>query len=305
MKSLVTGGAGFIGSNIVDRLINDGHDVIILDNLCTGREKNINPKAKFYNIDITDSNIGKIFKENKIDLVFHLAAQIDVRKSVSNPIFDATTNIIGTINLLNMIQKYSIGKIIYSSSGGAVYGEPKEIPADEKHTVRPLAPYGISKHCPEHYIEYYHDLYGLKYTILRYANVYGPRQDPLGEAGVIAIFMGRMLKGDTPIIFGDGNQTRDYVFVGDVVNANISAINNGDNQIYNIGTGKETSVNEIYEILSKLIKNSPKAIYEAKRPGEVERICLNTEKAKKELSWVAKVTLEEGIKKTLEFNSLQ
>ena len=305
MKSLVTGGAGFIGSNIVDRLINDGHDVIILDNLCTGREKNINPKAQFYNIDITDSNIEKIFKENKIDIVFHLAAQIDVRKSVSNPIFDATTNIIGTINLLNMIQKYSIGKIIYSSSGGAVYGEPKEIPADEKHTVRPLAPYGISKHCPEHYIEYYHDLYGLKYTILRYANVYGPRQDPLGEAGVIAIFMGRMLKGDTPIIFGDGNQTRDYVFVGDVVNANISAINNGDNQIYNIGTGKETSVNEIYEILSKLIKNSPKAIYEAKRPGEVERICLNTEKAKKELSWVAKVTLEEGIKKTLEFNSLQ
>ena len=301
MKSLVTGGAGFIGSNIVDRLIKDGHDVIILDNLCTGRKENINPKAKFYNLDITDSKIEEIFAENKIDVVFHLAAQIDVRKSVSNPIFDATTNIIGTINLLNMIQKYNVGKIIYSSSGGAVYGEPTKLPADETHPVRPLAPYGISKHCPEHYIEYYHDLYGLKYTILRYANVYGPRQDPLGEAGVIAIFMGRMLKGETPIIFGDGNQTRDYVFVGDVVNANISAINNGDNQIYNIGTGKETSVNKIYAVLSKLIENSPKTIYEAKRPGEVERICLNTDRAKKESFWSAEVTLEEGIKKTLEF----
>ena len=176
MKALVTGGAGFIGSNIVDRLIKDGHDVIILDNLSTGRKENINPKAKFYNLDITDSKIEEIFAENKIDVVFHLAAQIDVRKSVSNPIFDATTNIIGTINLLNMIQKYNVGKIIYSSSGGAVYGEPTKLPADETHPVRPLAPYGISKHCPEHYIEYYHDLYGLKYTILRYANVYGPRQ---------------------------------------------------------------------------------------------------------------------------------
>lgn len=299
MQILVTGGAGFIGSNITDKLIELGHDVIILDDLSTGKKENINPKATFYNIDIRTAEIEKIFQNHKIDIVYHLAAQIDVRKSVSNPQLDSAINVLGGINLLTMMQRYKVRKIVYSSTGGAIYGEPQYIPADENHPIRPMAPYGVSKHCLEHYIEYFHDIYGIDYTIFRYANVYGQRQDPLGEAGVIAIFAGRMAKGQTAVIFGNGKQTRDFVYVGDVVAANVLALEKGSKKIYNIGTGKETSVNEIYACLKKLMNITNDAKYEPERPGEVFRIALDVSKAEKELGWTAQVSLEEGLIKTL------
>lgn len=298
MAILVTGGAGFIGSNIADRLISCGYETVIIDNLSTGKVKNINKKAIFYQRDICE-NLEDIFEKHKFEAVYHLAAQIDVRKSVSDPILDAQINIIGGINLLNAIVKYRSGKLIYSSTGGAIYGEPKYLPADEKHPVNPMAPYGTSKYCLEKYIEYFSKLYNLKYTILRYANVYGNRQDPMGEAGVIAIFMGKITQGKTPVIFGNGQQTRDFVFVKDVVEANLLSLNRGEGEIYNIGTGKETSVNEIYACLKELINPNEKAEYRPERPGEVFRIALDCSKAKRELQWEAATSLQDGIKETL------
>ncbi len=299
MNLLVTGGAGFIGSNIVDRLIEEGHNVIIADDLSTGKKENINPKATFHNVDIRSEKLEDVFKSCKIDAVYHLAAQIDVRKSVSAPVMDADINILGGINLLNLMKKYGAKKIIYSSTGGAIYGDPQYCPADEKHPIRPMSAYGISKHCLEHYIELYHDLHGLDYTILRYANVYGKRQDPLGEAGVIAIFIGKIEKSEVPIIFGNGKQTRDFVHIDDVVSANVAALTNGSGEIMNIGTGIETSVNEIYQCLKDLMPEAKDVKYEAERPGEVFRIALTIEKAKSILKWEPKVKLYDGMKMTI------
>ncbi len=303
MKILVTGGAGFIGSNITDMLINEGHEVIIADNLSTGREKNINPSALFYNVDIRKPELEEIFKRHKIDAIYHLAAQIDVRKSVTDPVLDGDINILGGINLLMMIKKYEAGKLIYSSTGGAIYGEPAYIPADEKHPIRPLASYGVSKHALEHYIELYHDLYGLDYTILRYANVYGKRQDPLGEAGVIAIFLGKIKNGENPVIFGDGEQTRDFVHIEDVVEANKIALETGSGDIFNIGTGIETSVNTIYKNLKELLPHTKDADYREARPGEVERIALDITKAREILGWNPQNDLKTGLQKTIEAES--
>jgi len=217
MKILVTGGAGFIASQIADAFINEGHDVYILDNLSTGFEKNINPKAKFINADITSLSIFEIFSKEKFDVVNHHAAQIDVRKSVADPIFDANTNILGTINLLQACTKTGVKKFMFASTGGAVYGEQEYFPADENHPTNPVSPYGITKLTIEKYLYFYKNEYGLNYTILRYANVYGPRQNPFGEAGVVAIFASKLLKNENPVINGEGKQTRDYVFVEDVV----------------------------------------------------------------------------------------
>ncbi len=294
---LVTGGAGFIGSHIVDKLIENNYNVIILDNLTTGNKNNINPKAEFVNADIRDKDLDEKINFKDIEVVIHQAAQINVRYSVENPVNDANINILGIINILEFMEKYDINKIIFASSGGAVYGEPNYLPVDENHPINPLSPYGLSKYVGEEYIKLYNRLHGIEYAILRYSNVYGERQDPRGEAGVISIFIDKMLKNQNPVIFGDGNQTRDFVYVGDVARANLMALN-WKNEIVNIGTGKETSVNELFNIIKNEIGFKRTAIYDKPREGEVYRIYLNIKKAES-LGWKPEVDLKEGIKKVV------
>jgi len=301
MNILVTGGAGFIASNITDAYIKAGHDVVVVDNLSSGKRENLNSKAVFYEMDIADGRMEEVFAKHNFDVVNHHAAQIDVRKSVADPVADANTNILSGIKILNLCKKHNVKKIIYASTGGAIYGEPEYMPCDEKHRVRPMAPYGISKHCLEHYIEYFYDLFHLDYTILRYANVYGPRQDPHGEAGVVSIFIGILLDGKNPSIFGDGEQTRDYVYIDDIVNANIKAITNGSKKIINIGTGMETSVNELYKRLTNAMGLDIKPVYKEARTGEVYKIYLDNKYAKDALGWQPKVGLDEGLKKTSDY----
>jgi UDP-glucose 4-epimerase len=301
MKILVTGGAGFIGSNVVDEYLNLGHEVVIVDNLITGKKENINPKAKFIKFSITDKNLFKIFEEEKFDLVNHHAAQIDVRKAVEDPAFDANVNVIGLINVLQNCIKYKVKKVIYISSGGAIYSINAPMPADENTLAKPLSPYGITKLTGEHYLYFYNKVHGLKFTTLRYSNVYGIRQDPLGEAGVCAIFSNLMSKNKQPTIYGNGKQTRDYIFVKDVVQANVLSLKKGDNQAFNIGTGKETSVNELFNTMKEFTeyKNDPN--YADARSGEVLRSCLNINKAKEILGFKPKFSLKEGLKQTIEW----
>ena len=302
MKILITGGAGFIGSNVADRYLELGHGVIIVDNLVTGQRENIPKKAKFYQVDICDADeITRIFNKEKPEIVNHHAAQMDVRKSVEDPIYDATVNVLGSLNLLQNCVQNKTGKFIFASTGGAIYGEQDYFPADEKHPLRPLSPYGITKLTTEKYLYFYHLTYGLNYTVLRYANVYGPRQNPHGEAGVVAIFSERILTGRQPIINGDGLQTRDYVYVGDVVKANQLVLNNGDNSIYNIGTGIETNVNELFtNIVRSAGRNVPEKHGEAK-PGEQKRSVLDSARIAEELKWKLSVPLAEGIQNTVDF----
>ncbi len=301
MKILVTGGAGFIASQIADGYINEGHEVFILDNLITGFEKNINPKAKFVKADIRDKNLSELFNREKFDLINHHAAQMDVRRSVADPSFDADCNIIGTINLLQNCIATSVKKIIFASTGGAVYGDQSYFPADENHPTNPLSPYGISKLAVEKYIFFYHVQYGLQYNILRYANVYGPRQNPFGEAGVVAIFVSRLLKKEQPTINGTGKQTRDYVFVGDVVKANIISLSNKNNSIYNIGTGIETDVNELYSKINTISGANFSEKHGPAAPGEQMRSVISSEKIYNELSWRPSIKIEDGLQKTVEY----
>ena len=301
MKILVTGGAGFIASHVVDAFIKDGHQVFILDNLATGFEKNINQKAEFIKEDITNKDLSALFEKEKFDVVNHHAAQMDVRRSVADPAFDANTNIIGTINLLQNCIKTGVKKFMFASTGGAVYGEQNYYPADESHTTSPLSPYGISKLAVEKYLYFYYAQYKLNYTVLRYANIYGPRQNPFGEAGVIAIFTSKLLKGEQPVINGSGLQTRDYVFVGDVVKANLITLKDEKSDIYNIGTGKETNVNEIYSLLNKFAGKGQVEKHGPAAPGEQMRSVITSEKLYKKFGWKPSTTLEEGLKKTLEF----
>jgi len=302
MKILVTGGAGFIGSNVADAYVAAGHEVAIVDNLTTGKKENLNPKAKFYDVDVRDTRLLEVVAEFAPDIINHHAAQIDVRKSVSDPIYNAQVNEIGTLNLLDAAIKCKVKKIIFSSTGGALYGEvSKKSGADENHPQEPISPYAITKRAVEMYLYAYWKLYGLNFTVLRYGNVYGPRQDPLGEAGVIAIFCGKMLKGEPPTIFGDGNQLRDYVYVGDVAEANLIALEKGDNQIFNIGTGKGVSVNELFGCLKEIMKFEKEAIYAPARAGELFRSVLNAKKIKKELGWKPKVKIKKGLKLTLKW----
>ena len=302
MKILVTGGAGFIGSNIVDALIEKKHKVAIVDNLATGNMKNVNKKAKFYKVSVTDFNkIENIFKKEKFDVVIHHAAQLDVRKSVADPSFDADVNIKGTINILEACKRTKVKKIIFASSGGTIYGECSSKAPDEKAFANPLSPYGVAKLSVEHYIKCYSALYGLKYTVLRYANVYGPRQDPFGEAGVVAIFIGKMLKNDPVFIFGDGKQLRDYVYVKDVVSANLKALTKGNNEIINIGTHKTFSVNQLEKELAQITNYKNKPIYKPKRSGELLKSFLNISKAKRVLNWQPETNIKAGLKNTVEF----
>ncbi|MBQ4178490.1 MAG: SDR family NAD(P)-dependent oxidoreductase [Elusimicrobia bacterium] len=302
MKILVTGGAGFIGSNIVDALIEKKHKVVIVDNLATGNIKNVNKKAKFYKVSVCDKKkIDDIFKKEKIDIVIHHAAQLDVRKSVADPCFDADVNIKGTLNILEACKNTKVKKIIFASSGGTIYGECGAKAPDEKAFANPLSPYGVAKLSVEHYIKAYSALFGLKYTVLRYANVYGPRQDANGEAGVVAIFIGKMTANKEVFIFGDGKQLRDYVYVKDVVSANIKSLTKGNNEVINIGTNKTTSVTKLAAELSKIIGYEKKPVFKPKRKGELFKSFLNISKAKKVLGWEPKVSIVEGLKNTVEY----
>jgi len=301
LNILVTGGAGFIASHIVDAYIADGHKVIIVDNLSTGFMENINPQAKFYQLDIRSEKLEDVFQKEKIDVVNHLAAQMDVRRSVSDPKFDASVNVVGDFNLSESQKKQKLKKIIFSSTGGAIYGEQDYFPADEEHPTRPLSPYGITKLCTEKYLYFYNAVYGMNYVILRYANIYGPRQNPHGEAGVVAIFCNKMLKGEQPVINGDGKQTRDYTFVADVVKANVAALQYNGSNIYNIGTGIETDVNKLFlELRSHLNPSCPEQHAPAKA-GEQQRSVISSKKIESDLGWKPTVQLEEGLRLTAEY----
>lgn len=301
MKILVTGGAGFIASQIADAYIEEGHNVTVIDDLSTGFEENINPAAKFIKQSITDPNIIHLFRKEKFNLVNHHAAQIDVRKSVSDPLFDANTNVLGTINLLQSCVKTGVKKIIFASTGGAIYGEQEYFPADEVHPTSPVSPYGITKLTIEKYLYFYHLEHKLNYTILRYANVYGPRQNPFGEAGVVAIFANKLLKGKQPIINGSGEQTRDYVFVDDVVKTNLLAVTDEQSVIYNVGTAIETNVKEIYTILNHTIGNGQEEMHGPAAPGEQLRSVITSEKLFKIFNWKPATSIKEGLEKTVNF----
>ncbi len=301
MKILVTGGAGFIGSHVVDAYIELGHEVVVVDNLSSGSVENINPKAKFYRMDIRDREVEGLFKDEKPDVVNHHAAQMDVRKSVEDPIYDADVNIIGSLNILQNCVKYGVKKFIFASTGGAIYGEQDYFPADEEHPTRPLSPYGVAKLTVEKYLYFYKEVHGLNYVVLRYANIYGPRQNPHGEAGVVAIFTSKMLKGEQPIINGDGFQTRDYTFVGDVVRANVLALNYDRSDIFNIGTGIETDVNTLFRKLKLLTGANCDEFHGPAKPGEQRRSVISYEKIYKTLGWKPMISLDDGLRLTVEF----
>ncbi len=294
IRILVTGGAGFIGSHVADLLIDKGHEVIVVDDLSSGFIENINSRAVFYNIDLSDlDSVKQVFEKDKPDVVYHLAAQIDVRRSVENPVEDAEINILDTLNLLELCVKYNIKHFIFSSTGGAIYGDAK-VPTNEQELEKPISPYGCAKLAVEKYLNYYNKIYGLKYTILRYSNVYGPRQNSHGEAGVVAIFLNKMFNNENPVLYG-GKQTRDFVYVEDVAMANLLALNDEKNEIYNVGTGVENNIIELFNKINKFFSNKFKAEYKKKKLGEQEKSCLSYEKIKIELGWEPKIMLDEGI----------
>jgi len=301
MKVMVTGGAGFIGSNLVDRLIDDGHGVVVVDDLSSGREENLHPDATFYRQDIRDESLEEVFAREGIEAIFHLAAQMDVRKSVADPVYDARVNILGTINLLQSALKHGLKKFVYASTGGAVYGEPRFMPVTEEHPINPDCQYGISKHTVEHYLYVYHRLQGLNWTALRYPNVYGPRQNPHGEAGVVAIFIQLLSAGKRCTIFGDGSKTRDYVYIDDVVEANVIALERGDNACYNLGWGTEVSDFTIFDTVRNSLGLEDEPRYEDVRAGEIFHISLEASKIREQLGWAPKVSLEHGVARTIEW----
>jgi UDP-glucose 4-epimerase len=305
MKTLVTGGAGFIGSNLVDALVARGDQVAVVDDLSTGRRENLEQAlaqgAELIELDIRDAQaVAAAVERTRPEVIFHLAAQIDVRKSVADPAHDLRINVEGTINVLSAAQASGVRRLVNTSTGGAIYGEAQVIPAPEEHPVAPEAPYGLSKFCAENYCALFTRLHGLSTVSLRYGNVYGPRQDPLGEAGVVAIFCGKLLQGGRPKIYGDGTQTRDYVYVGDVVDANLRA---GDSEVtgsYNVGRGVETSVLDIVHALAAHSSNGFEADHAPARPGEVQHIALDTSRTRAELGWEAQVDLDQGLARTLD-----
>ncbi|HTK32867.1 MAG TPA: NAD-dependent epimerase/dehydratase family protein [Candidatus Saccharimonadaceae bacterium] len=300
MRILVTGGAGFIGSNVVDRFVELGHDVAVFDNLSSGVREFVNPRARFFHADLTDEKaVDACVADFRPELVNHHAAQIDVRKSVEDPVLDARTNILGALQLLMSCTRHGVRKFVYASTGGALYGEGRTLPATEDHPINPESPYGASKHALEHYLYLWKLLHGLDYTVLRYPNVYGPRQNPHGEAGVNAIFIGLMLHGKRPRIFGTGDQVRDYLYVGDVVDANAIALEKGGGEMVNLGTGVGTSVNDIVRELNAILGSRLDPIYEAARAGEVQRITLDATRARSVLGWTPRVSFHDGLARTV------
>ena len=299
--ALVTGGAGFIGSHLVDRLLDEGHTVAIVDNLSTGKLQNLNHRATFFHVDITSDSLSDTFRRVQPDIVFHLAAQTSVGASTKCPIDDGEINVIGTLRLLEAARQTGVDKFIYSSTGGALYGDPVENPCSEDAAIAPLSPYGMSKYLGERYIELYARSHHLNYSILRYGNVYGPRQNPQGESGVVSIFARAMLDGKQPRIFGDGEQERDFVYVSDVVESNVRAIEHGDGRAYNIGTGIGTSVNEVFQSLKQITHYRWNADHGPSRHGDVYRITLDCRRAGEELGWAPQVDFKKGLSQTVDF----
>lgn len=300
MNYVVTGGAGFIGSHVVDSLVAQGRTTTVLDDLSSGKRENIGAGIGLTVGDVRDKEAVGTAVSNDVDCVFHLAAQIDVRRAVEDPGLDAQVNVGGTINVLNACVERHVRRFVISSTGGALYGEPSALPANEQSAIQPLSPYGVSKYCAEQYVEYFHRMYGLETVILRYANVYGPKQDPNGEAGVVGIFARHILLGQPCIVYGDGQQTRDFVFVDDVAQANMLAMQ-GLLGTFNIGTGVETSLNQLLAAFECVVGHPVARQYAPARAGEVQRIALNVEKALQELGWKPSVSLEDGLRQTLDW----
>jgi len=301
MKVLVTGGAGFIGSHLVDRLIQEGHEVVVVDNLSTGKRRNLNRAARFFKLDIQSWRLERVFRNERPNVIMHLAAQMDVRKSVADPIFDAQINVLGMLNVLQQAVRHGVRKMVFSSSGGAIYGEQEIYPAPESHVMRPLSPYGISKLCGEQYLSYYQRVSGLQMVNLRYSNVYGPRQDPHGLSGAIAVFGGALIAGRPVTIYGDGTAVRDYVYVDDVVDAFICAARLPSEAMgtYNIGSGEQTTVNEVYRRVAAAVGVSSPPRYAAARTGEVHAIALDSTEAREDLGWKPSIKLVDGIQRTV------
>jgi UDP-glucose 4-epimerase len=284
---------------VVDAFLSAGHEVVVIDDLSTGRQQNLNPKARFYQLDIRDPGLAEVFERERPQVLDHHAAQMDVRRSVADPFFDADVNVRGTLNLLELSRNYGVRKIVYVSTGGAVYGEPRYLPCDEDHPINPICQYGVSKHVVEHYLHVYRHLYGIDYTVLRYPNVYGPRQNPHGEAGVVAIFTGRMLAAKPVTIFGTGEQERDFVYVSDCARANVTALQGGSAEIYNLGSNQGTSVNLLFSTLANIIGYSSEPRKEPAKAGETFKIYLDGRRAKAGLGWSATVALDQGLRQTV------
>jgi UDP-glucose 4-epimerase len=302
MKVLVTGGAGFIGSHVVDAFVGAGHSVAVVDNLATGSATWLNPEARLHVTDLRSARLAEVFEAERPEVVAHLAAQAAVSRSVLDPAFDASVNVLGAVNLLECSRRAGVRRIIYSSSGGAGYGDTEVIPTPEEHPSLPASPYGITKVAVEHYVAAWQSMHGIAGVSLRYANIYGPRQNPQGEAGVIAIFCHRLLTGQTPIVNGDGEQTRDYTYVEDVAAANLRALERPEaTGSINIGTGVETSVNDLYRRLRRAAGATVEAQHAPARPGEQRRSCLAPDRAKRLLDWAPTVSLDEGLARTFEF----
>ncbi|HLV88238.1 MAG TPA: NAD-dependent epimerase/dehydratase family protein [Candidatus Sulfotelmatobacter sp.] len=301
MKILVTGGAGFIASHVSDSYLRAGHSVVIVDDLSTGRRENVPAGARFFEQDITDfAGMEQIIADERPDVINHHAAQMDVRRSVREPLFDARVNIVGALGLLELGVKYKLRKFLYASTGGASYGEVQTVPVSESHPTNPICHYGVSKLTLEKYLFLYRRLYGLNYTVMRYPNVFGPRQNPHGEAGVVAIFALQMLRGDQPTIFGDGSKTRDYVFIDDIVRANLALLEKGDGETLNLGSGVPTSDYQIFELVRSATHYQGDPQYAPVRPGEVAHIALNPARAREVLGWAPNTSLREGIARTVQ-----
>jgi len=300
MRILVTGGAGFIGSHIVDSLLVLGHEVCIIDSMIHGREENVSKHAILKKIDIRDHRLIEVFQEFKPEIVIHNAAQISVSKSIENPMEDASVNILGSINVLEASREVGVRKIIYPASA-AVFGKPIYLPIDENHPLNMISAYGITKHTVEHYLQVYKALYNIDYTILRYSNVYGPRQDSTGEGGVISIFCEKIIKNISPYIYGDGEQLRDFIYVKDVVRANIIAIESLKNEIYNVCSLSKISINQLINIINKITEKNIVPVYTTERKGDIKDSYMTYVKIKDEVGWSPKYDIYDGIKETIKY----